>query len=52
MFLHSSELETNEGTNDTVRNLLIDFNTPYDFARREVLYNILAQFGILMRLVS
>jgi hypothetical protein len=39
------------GYNDTVQNLLIDFSTHYHLAWREVLYNTVAQFGILMRLV-
>ena len=31
--------------------LFIDFKKPYDSVRREVLYNILIEFGIPMKLV-
>ena len=31
--------------------LFIDFKKAYDSVRREVLYNILIEFGILMKLV-
>ena len=31
--------------------LFIDFKTEYDSVRREVLYNILIEFGITMKLV-
>jgi len=34
-----------------VRRLFIDFKKAYDSARREVLYNILIEFGISMKLV-
>jgi len=34
-----------------VHQLIIDCNTVYDSVRREVLYNILIQFGIPMKLV-
>jgi len=37
--------------NETVRQLFIDFKKAYDSIRREVLYNILIKFGILMKLV-
>jgi len=36
--------------NGTVYQLFIDFRTPYDSVRREVLHNILAAFGIPMKL--
>jgi len=32
--------------------LFIDFKTEYDSVRREVLYNILIEFGIRMKLVG
>jgi hypothetical protein len=36
---------------ETVRQLFIDFKKAYDSARREVLYNILIEFGVSMKLV-
>jgi hypothetical protein len=37
--------------NETVYQLFIDFNKAYDSVRREVLYNILIEFGVPMKLV-
>jgi hypothetical protein len=37
--------------NDTVHQLFIDFKKAYDSVRREVLYNILIEFGVPMKLV-
>jgi hypothetical protein len=37
--------------NETVHQLFIDFKKAYDSVRREVLYNILIEFGVLMKLV-
>jgi hypothetical protein len=37
--------------NETVHQLFIDFKKAYDSVRREVLYNILIEFGILLKLV-
>jgi hypothetical protein len=37
--------------NETVYKLFIDFRKAYDSVRREVLYNILIEFGIPMKLV-
>jgi hypothetical protein len=37
--------------NETVHQLFIDFKKAYDSVRREVLYNILKEFGIPMKLV-
>jgi hypothetical protein len=31
--------------------LFVDFEKTYDSVRREILYNILTEFGILMKLV-
>ena len=36
---------------ETVHKLLIDLTTAYDSVRKEVLYNILTEFGIHMKLV-
>jgi hypothetical protein len=38
--------------NEAVHQLFIDFKIAYDSVRREVLYNILIEFGIPMKLVS
>jgi hypothetical protein len=37
--------------NEAVHHLFIDFKNAYDSVRREVLYNILIEFGILRKLV-
>jgi sorting nexin-29 len=37
--------------NETVHQLFVDFKKAYDSVRREVLYNILMEFGIPMKLV-
>jgi hypothetical protein len=39
------------GINETVRQLFIDFKKAYDTVRREALYNILIDFGVLMKLI-
>jgi hypothetical protein len=38
--------------NETVHQLFIDLKKAYDSVRREVLYNILIEFGVLMKLVK
>jgi hypothetical protein len=35
-----------------VDQLFIDFNTAYDSARREILYNILVKYGISMKCIA
>jgi hypothetical protein len=37
--------------NETVHQLFVDFRKAYDSVRREVLYNILPEFGVPMKLV-
>jgi hypothetical protein len=37
--------------NETVHQLFTDFNKAYDSVRREVLYNILIEFGVPLKLV-
>jgi hypothetical protein len=37
--------------NKTVHQLFIDFTKAYDSVRREVLYNILVEFGVPIKLV-
>jgi hypothetical protein len=38
--------------NEAVHQLFVDFKKPYDSVRKEVIYNILIEFGIPMRLVG
>jgi hypothetical protein len=44
-------LEKRGQYNETVHPLFVDFKKAYDSVRREVLYNILIEFGIPMKLV-
>jgi hypothetical protein len=37
--------------NETVHQLFIYFMKPYDSMRREILYNAVTEFGVLMKLV-
>jgi len=37
--------------NEAVHQLFVDFEEPYDSVRREILYNILIEFGVLRKLV-
>ena len=39
------------GINKAAHHLFIDFKKPYDSFRREVIYNILIEFGIPKKLV-
>ena len=45
-------LEKNWEYNEAVHQLFMDFKKAYDSVRKEILYNILIQFGIHMKLVS
>jgi hypothetical protein len=44
-------LENKWEYNKTVHQLFVDFKKAYDSVRRELLYNILTEFGIPMKLV-
>jgi hypothetical protein len=50
-FLHSSDTDKKWEYNETVHQLVVDFKKAYDSVRREVLDNILMEFGIPMKLV-
>jgi hypothetical protein len=52
MFCTCQVLEKKWEYNGTLHQLLIDFEKAYDSVRREVLYNILTEFGIPMKLVT
>jgi hypothetical protein len=45
-------LEKKWAYNGTIHQLFIDFKKAYDSGRREILYNILIEFGILRKLVG
>jgi hypothetical protein len=49
--LHSSDTGEKWEFNETVHQLIVDFKKAYDSVRREVLYNILIEFGVTMNLV-
>jgi hypothetical protein len=49
--LRSSNTRKEWEYNETVHQLFIDFKKAYDSVRREILYNILIEFGIPMKLV-
>jgi hypothetical protein len=51
VFLRLRWLEKKCEYNEAVHQLFIDFNKVYDSVRREVLYDILIEFGILMKQV-
>jgi hypothetical protein len=50
-FFHSSDTGEKLECIDTVHQLFIDFKKVYDSLRKEVLYNILIEFGAPMELV-
>jgi hypothetical protein len=41
-----------EEYNQTVQQLFIDFKEAYDSVRREVLYSILIEFGVTMKVLG
>jgi hypothetical protein len=49
-FLQLSDIGEKWEYNETIDQLFIDFKKAYDSVRREVLYNILIEFGIPMKL--
>jgi hypothetical protein len=49
--LHTSDTEEKREYNETVRQLFVDFKKAYDSVRREVLYSILIEFRVPMKLV-
>jgi hypothetical protein len=51
IFFHSSDTGENLEYNERVHELFVDFKKAYDTVRREVLYNILIQLGVPMKLV-
>jgi hypothetical protein len=51
MFCIRQILEEKWKYNEAVHQLFIGFKKAYESVRREVLYNILIEFGILMKLV-
>jgi hypothetical protein len=51
IFCICQKIEKNWAYNETVHQLFIDFKKTYDSVRREVLYNILIEFGVPMKLL-
>jgi hypothetical protein len=49
--LHSSATGEKWEYNETVNQLFVDFKKAYDSVRRKVLYSILLEFGVPMKLV-
>jgi len=49
--LHSSNTGKKREYNEAIHQLFIEFKKAYDSVRREVLYNILIEFGIPKKLV-
>jgi len=49
--VHLSDTEKKWEYNVVVHHLFVDFKKAYNSVRREVLYNILTQFGIPMKLL-
>jgi hypothetical protein len=51
IFCTCQKMETKWEYNETVHQLFIDFKKVYDSVMREVLYNILIEFGVPMKQV-
>jgi hypothetical protein len=51
-FLHSAGTGDKRDYNGLVHQLFMDFKKAYDTVKREVLYNILLEFGVPKKLVS
>jgi hypothetical protein len=50
-YLHSSDTGKKWKYNETVHQLFIDFRKAHDSVRRKVLYNVLIEFGVPVKLV-
>jgi hypothetical protein len=51
IFYFSQMLEKKREYNSTERHLFIDLKKAYDLIRSEILYNILIEFGVPMKLI-
>jgi hypothetical protein len=51
-FLHLSDIGEKMGYSETLHLLFMNFMKANDSVRREVLYTVLIEFGVLMRLVT
>jgi hypothetical protein len=51
-FLIHQILEKKWEYNETVHQLLIDYKKTYDSVRREVLYNVVIEFGVPMKMFT
>jgi hypothetical protein len=52
VLLHSSDTGEKREYNERVHQLFVAFKKAYDSVRREILYNILIEFGVSMKLVT
>jgi hypothetical protein len=51
LVMHSSDAADKLEYNETTQQLFVDFKKAYDSVTREVLYNILIEFGVPMKVV-
>jgi hypothetical protein len=51
IFCISQILKKKQELNETVQQLLIDFKKACEYGRREVLYSVLTEFGVTVKLV-